>query len=78
MHGVGEPAVVPDSAGTQHAVELGLLTGLCIRIIKRRSETHALQGALGETADDLIDFGLTLGATDALVEVLSTETTSGR
>ena len=53
VHGVGEPAVVPDAAGAQHGVELGVLSGVGARIIQCRFETHALQRLLGDTAHRL-------------------------
>jgi len=57
-----------------------LLRGAGVTVERVHVPAEALELHFGPPigADDLIDFGLTLGATDALVEVLSTETTSGR
>ena len=43
VHGVGEPALVPDAAGAQHGVELVSLPVAALRIIKGDLETHAVE-----------------------------------
>ena len=46
VHGVGEPALVPDTARPEHGVELGLLAGLGSRIIQCGFETHPFERLL--------------------------------
>ena len=53
MHGVGEPALMPNPAGAQHRVELGIFSGVGSRIGKGRFETHAIQRFLGDALDSL-------------------------
>jgi|CXWK01.1.fsa_nt_gi predicted RNA-binding Zn-ribbon protein involved in translation (DUF1610 family) len=57
-----------------------LLRGAGVTVERVHVPAEALELHFGPPigADDLIDFGLNLGAVDALVEVLSTETASGR
>jgi len=51
VHGVGEPALLPDAAGAEHRVELPLLAGGCIRIIQGHFDTHPVKGFLRNAPD---------------------------
>ena len=57
-----------------------LMRGAGVTVERVHVPAEALEPHYGQplSADDLIDFALTLGATDTLVEVLSTETPSTR
>lgn len=51
VHGIGEPAPVPDPASAEHRVELGVFSGVGVRILQRSFETDTFQWPLGDAAD---------------------------
>src|SRR5215467_1825193 len=51
VDGVGEPALVPDAAGAQHRVELGLLPGRYRRISKGQFDAHTVEWLLRNAVD---------------------------
>src|SRR3954468_21083766 len=53
MHGIGEPALMPDSPGAEHGVELRLLAGVRSRISEGCFKTHAIEWLLRNALDRL-------------------------
>ena len=79
VHGIGEPALVPDAAGPQHGVELRLLPCVGGRIIKGSFETHAVERLLRDPGDligwsdsqQVVDRGRDIADVDVVVAYLA-------